>query len=463
MQPAITSSSKPLNRATKLIIFLALIILFSSVSFIAASTALSVTNAIYQGVAVADIEVGGLTEEEAREKLQAAFRARTVKPIELHYGERVWIISVEDIDIHVDVAKLAHEAYQIGRKGIIFEQIKERYLTVNRGYIVPMSISYSTKKLNDRLMNIRQDIDSTPENASLVTNELEFFIIPEKIGRKLNIAKTISDITSRINNTLSFTLNLTVDDSNPAIRATDLQEINSVIASYTTQFDATDTNRSENIYLAAKSVNSILIRQGDSFSFNHYVGPRLAQNGYKEAPVFIDGRLVPDWGGGVCQVSSTLYNAALLANMTIEERTSHFHPPGYVPIGQDATVADNLLDFKFLNSSSNNIYVKTETAGNQITISILGNRDGPLPEIQVFATDIKVLEPKIIVKQDITMELGKQVIEEEGQKGFLVTTHRIKKLNNKEIGRELLGIDEFKPTDKIVRVGTKALPAKGSK
>ncbi len=116
-----------------------------------------------------------------------------------------------------------------------------------------------------------------------------------------------------------------------------------------------------------------------------------------------------------------------------------------------------------MNSSPNNIYVKTETKGNQITISILGKRDKSLPEIQVFATEIKVLEPKIIVKQDVNMELGKQVIEEEGQKGFLVTTHRIKKLDNKEIGRELLGIDEFKPTDKIVKVGTKALPAKGAK
>ncbi len=150
--------------------------------------------------------------------------------------------------------------------------------------------------------------------------------------------------------------------------------------------------------------------------------------------------------------------------MNIEERTSHFYPPGYVPIGQDATVADNLLDFRFKNSTETNIYIKSEVSDDQLTIYILGKQLENRPTIQVVATDTKVIEPKTIIKQDATLDLGKQLTEVEGQKGFHVTTYRIKKSNDgKEISRELLANDEFKAVDKVIRVGTKALPQQKSK
>lgn len=407
---------------------------------------------------MADIDIGGLSEEEAKQKLLAVYRARTAEPMRLLYADKFWTISAADIDLTIDADKLAYEAYQVGRNGPIVAQLKERYLTVNQGYRVPLSISYSPEKLNQLLMDISQAIDTNPKDATLILKESDLVLIPDEIGRKLNIVKTIADIATDITTQGIFSVHLTVDEMLPQIRTADLQEIDRVLASYTTQFDLSDTNRSENIYLAAKSINNTLVRRGESFSFNLVVGPRLSDRGYKKAPGYIDGVLVPDWGGGVCQVSSTMYNAALLADMTIVERTSHIRPPAYLPLGQDATVADNLLDLIFRNTASGNIYIKTEAVGNQITVTILGKHNESIPEIQIVATDTKIIEPKTIVKQDATLELGKQVVEVEGLKGFLVTTYRIKKLNGKETSRELLSADEFKSVDTVLRVGTKALP-----
>lgn len=439
-----------------------MIVLCSAVSFLAANTAFSVSNEIYHGVSVADIDVSGLSENAASQKIQTALQVRMSEPIRLIYGTKVWQISANDIELHVDTEKLANDAYNIGRKGNIFEQLTERYLTANQGQKIPIAVTYSSDKLHQILLTIGQEIDQIPQNAAIRVNGFEIVHIPEQIGHKLNIEQTIADITSRINSTFSFELKLAVDDHIPTVTLTDIRHIDRVLATYTTQFNASDSNRSENIYLAARSVNGSLVRQGENFSFNSNVGPRLAQFGYKEAPVFIDGKLVPDWGGGVCQVSSTLYNAVLLADMTIDERTAHFRPPGYVPLGQDATVADNLLDFRFRNTSANNIYVIAEASGNQITVSILG-KSADMPEIYVTATDTKTIDPKTVIKQDASLDLGKQEIEVEGQKGFMVTTHRIKRINGTEISRELLAVDEFKPIDHVVRVGTKALPTKGSK
>jgi vancomycin resistance protein YoaR len=259
-----------------------------------------------------------------------------------------------------------------------------------------------------------------------------------------------------MSSSIPITLPLSAQEVTPNIISSDLKQINGVLSSYTTQFNPDDYNRTENIELAAKSINGVLLKSGDLFSFNNLVGHRISENGYKIAPVFIDGKLVPDWGGGVCQVSSTLYNAALLADMAIVERTSHYHPPGYVPLGLDATVADNQLDFKFKNSLSNNIYIVSKITGDELTVYIFGKQGENVPEIRILTTDKKVLEPNTIIKQDPRLEAGREIVDDIGQKGFQVTTYRAKYENGKELSRELISYDEFPSEDRIVRVGTLA-------
>lgn len=164
---------------------------------------------------------------------------------------------------------------------------------------------------------------------------------------------------------------------------------------------------------------------------------------------------------GVCQVSTTLYNAALLADLAIEERTSHYQPPSYVPMGQDATVADNLLDFKFKNNSPYNIYITSAIINNQITISIFGKNIPNHADIHI-ESGIKTLGYNTVVRQDNTLPFGKETIESTGQQGFEVTTYRVKLVNGQEISREVLSSDVFAPEDKIIHIGTR-LQKKASK
>lgn len=450
MQPIIA------NRTTNLLLFLVLILLFSLVSMVAANAAFMVTDNIYYGVSVGDISVGGLSTVEAEQKITAVFKNKTSSPvIRLRHGDQRWDIAAEEIDLRIDAHLLAKQAYEVGRRNNIFSQLQERYLAINHGHQIPLSVSYDSAKLLTMLNEVSEKINRDAANAYLLQQGKNYSLIPEVTGQELDIDHVSKEIAKNLISQLSFTLDLTVKDIEPSVTASDLQHINGVIASFTTQFDPDDKNRSQNIILAAKSINKVLVRNGDSFSFNKYVGPRLAENGYKEAPVFVEGKLIPDWGGGVCQVSSTLYNAVLLANMAIEERTSHFRPPGYVPLGQDATVADNLLDFTFKNSTGNNIYIVSEVYDGQLSIHVLGQQSPNKPEIHIVATDKKTLEPNTIIKQDPSLDLGKQVIEAEGQRGFTVSTYRIMRFNGHEIRREHLASDEFKPVDHVIRIGTK--------
>lgn len=461
MQPTPAPAAKPVAKKN-IIIFLTVILLFSVIGTVALTAAFTVTDDIYGGVRVGDIDVGGLSPQAAEQKLAAAFRERTEQPpVILVYKDQRWQMTAADIELTLDIAALVREAYAVGRTGHIVQQLQDRYLAINRGHTIPLAVAYHTGKIHARLMAIAESIDREPKNATIRLADFTVTRTAEATGYKVNVTKTLADIATHLTSRIPMTLPLSVEEIKPAVATRDLEGIDGVIASYTTQFDPTDKNRSENIALAAKNINNVLVRQGETFSFNTLVGPRLAQNGYKIAPVFINGRLVPDWGGGVCQISSTLYNAVLLADMTIEERTSHFRPPAYVPLGQDATVADNYLDFRFRNTSAHNIYLLCDIAGDQVNVHILGRLTASPPHIQIVAADKKVWEPNTVIKQDPQLELGKEVVEVEGQKGFQVTTYRVKTVNGREAGRELLATDEYKPEERVVRVGTKApLPKK---
>ncbi|WP_021170376.1 Vancomycin B-type resistance protein VanW [Sporomusa ovata DSM 2662] len=444
------------SKNANILFFLLIILLFSSVSMIAANTAFLVKNEIYHGVTVGDIHVGGLSIMQAQEKIVTTFKERTAKTpvITAVYQNQKWTISAQDIDLSIQAKQLAQQAYDIGRTGNIINRLKERYLAVNQGHKLPLSFQYNQAKIQSIFANIATSINKEPQNARIKLAE-NFEIVPEIVGHKVDLPKTLALALDNLNTKINFTFTIPVDDFIPSVVTSDFAEIDGVIASYITHFDPWDQNRMQNVILAARSVNGLLVKTGEVFSFNEVVGLRLPQFGYKKAPGYINGVLVPDWGGGVCQVSSTLYNAVLLADLSIEERTAHFHPPGYVPLGQDATVADNQLDFKFKNTLPQNIYITSEVSGSRLTINIWGKQIQKQPEIYIVSTDKKILEPNTIILKDQQLVLGKEIVEEEGQRGIQVSTYRIKKVDGQVVKQELLAIDEFPPVDRIIRVGAK--------
>ena len=443
------------KRKVKLVFFFAVIVLFSSVSLITTNAAFLFSDNIYNGVAIGTIPVGGLSIDEAKTAINIAFQERVVNsPVTVSYENQTWSIAPQDIDLAINADILAEQAYDVGRRGTIINILKERYLAINGEFTIPFTQSYNHDKLAALLINIAKDINRSPQNALLLYNNNNITITPEILGQEVDLLTSLAEITSKLNSGIPFHSELTVTKQLPTIVSKDFDEIDSLIAVYSTQFDPNNKSRYQNVAIASKSINKILVHSGAVFSFNQSVGLRLSEYGYKEAPVFIDGKLVLDWGGGVCQVSTTLYNVALLADMEIEERTSHFQPPGYVPLGQDATVADNLLDFKFKNSSPYNIYITSEVVNNQLTVSIFGKQIANSAEIRIEGTS-KSIGYNTIIKQDNSLALGKEIVESAGQKGFEVTVYRVKIMNGKEISRENLSSDEFRAEDRIIRIGTK--------
>jgi vancomycin resistance protein YoaR len=231
---------------------------------------------------------------------------------------------------------------------------------------------------------------------------------------------------------------------------------------FSTRFNTDDVKRSTNVRLAAEKINGQLLQPGQTFSFNETVGPRDKVSGFQEAMEFFDGELVPGIGGGICQVSSTLYNAALLANLDIKERLNHAKPLGYIGLGRDATVAYGVLDFKFVNTSNSPVMLVCEISGDTLYAAVFG-REKIRETIDIYITEVKEIPPVTVKKPDPQLLVGETKTENKGAPGYDLKVFRVVSLGGKVIKREFLSKDQYMADNIIIKVGIKPKPEKVKK
>jgi vancomycin resistance protein YoaR len=235
----------------------------------------------------------------------------------------------------------------------------------------------------------------------------------------------------------------------PRVTSEALQEVDSMLGTYSTSYASSSANRANNVVEAAKALNHVILLPGDTFSFNRTVGPRSVDTGFLEAPVIVHGKMETGIGGGICQVSTTLYNAVLLANLKIVTRNHHSLPSHYVPTGLDATVSYGSLDFCFANNSSSPIVIESKQGGGRLSMSILGK--GPARKVQIERTGIKAMPSDTVTQTDPTLPLGKRIVTK-GRPTKEVTVYRVV-----DGERELISHDRYSGEPTIVRVGSAPL------
>lgn len=234
----------------------------------------------------------------------------------------------------------------------------------------------------------------------------------------------------------------------------DLPIFDNTISTYSTTYNAGLTARTKNLKLAASKINGLILKPGETFSYNRVVGKRTIAAGYQNAAIFSGGKVVDDVGGGICQISSTLYGAVLNANLQVIERTNHGMQTSYSKPGIDATVYYGSLDFKFKNNRNVPIKLYASVSGGKVVVSIKG--ENPEGEKANITTEIlRVIPRKLIVKEDPNMEIGKEVVQQGGADGKEVRTYKQIVKNGSSKGRTIVSTDIYNPSDRIVVKGTK--------
>ena len=227
------------------------------------------------------------------------------------------------------------------------------------------------------------------------------------------------------------------------------------LGEFTTRYDASNKNRSTNLELASAKIDGTVIMPGETFSYNKIVGERTISAGYKEAPVYAGGKVVDGIGGGICQLSSTLYNAVVYANLEVTNRNNHRFTTSYVEIGRDATVSWGTIDFCFKNTREYPIKVVSKVEGGVAKVSIYGIKEEKEYDVTIQSTVTEKIPYTVSYIEDTTLEEGQEVIKQSGAEGAKSITYKIVKYNGMIISKTVLSTDSYSAMERIIKRGTK--------
>ena len=227
------------------------------------------------------------------------------------------------------------------------------------------------------------------------------------------------------------------------------------LSKYTTIYDAGNISRSTNIAIAAKTINGTIILPGETFSYNKKLGNTTKEKGYQLGGAYINGKVVPAYGGGICQVATTLYNAVLYANLEIVERYNHSYSVSYVPASRDATVSYGGKDFKFKNSRTYPIKLVASAKNGVISISFKGIKEEKEYDIEITSTTLSTTPYKTTYQDNPNLAEGKEKVIQVGHNGMKSKAYKVVKYKGKTISKTLLSSDTYQPMNKIIDRGTK--------
>jgi vancomycin resistance protein YoaR len=251
------------------------------------------------------------------------------------------------------------------------------------------------------------------------------------------------------------TVTLPVTEAPKKVPDAELEKIKDVVSEFSTNFSTGKVNRSSNIRLAASKLDGVILMPGETLSFNGTVGRRTVAGGFKEAGVYANGRHDTGIGGGICQVSTTLYNAAMFANLKVKQRSNHSMPVPYVPIGRDATVDYGSLDLLIENTLGMPIAVCSEYMPGKLTFRVLGIKD-PTLKIKMVQENHTSWGTGVRTETDPSLPPGAKKVVEKGSSGHQVYTFRLIYKNGQLVERQPLGRSYYRGATRIIAVGPKA-------
>ena len=367
-----------------------IIIAFSTVGIAPADN----NKKIHKNITIENISVGKLTKEEAVNMLEKTY---PLDNFNITYNNESWTIKPEDIELNFHIEERVDEALNYTRSKSIWNNIKRKgKLNINKPYNIKIKATYNEVKLSKQLEKIYEKVNVEAVDATFyVEPSGEIKRSESKEGRDVDISKLKDDIYNMINKKKIKDINLPVLTLYPKTSTKQVKSINSILGQFSTSFNDS-TSRGSNIHVAGESTSDVLLMPGETFSYNKKTGARNWVNGYQSAPIIVGGKVVNGEGGGVCQVSTTIYNAALLSGLTIDEVHNHSLPSRYAPRGRDATVSYGYTDLKFTNPYTHPVYIKNIVGNGAITSKIYGcNLDR---ERIVIRMEEEYLKDKITVK-----------------------------------------------------------------
>lgn len=337
--------------------------------------------------------------------------------------------------VKVDEKKLLEEIYKVLDENTDDEQKKEIPVVQD----IPEKINI--EKIHDEIYKEVKDAYYTKD---------PFTIHPEENGIDFDVEAAKAMLQEE---KPEYEIALKITKPKKTVKDIGTEAFPDLLATFSTNYQASNVSRTTNLKLASNKINGTVILPNEEFSYNKVVGERTISAGYKMAATYSNGQVVDGLGGGICQISSTLYDAVVMANLNVTTRRNHQFVTSYVPAGKDATVVWGAQDFKFVNSRKYPVRIVATVEGGVATVQIWGIKEEVEYNISIETKKVATIEYTTQYVQDASLPVGQQKVIQAGNNGRKVEAYKVTKLNGQVVSTTLLSRDTYNAMKRIVHIG----------
>lgn len=416
---------------------------------------------IADGVYIGNIYVGGMNEEEARQAVDSYVEETGNVMLTLAVGEKSVEVQASELGICFSDTSVIQEAIDVGRSGSLIKRYKDKKDLQNGDKVIELKLDVDTKAVAALMEEQSEVLNQEAVDNSLTRVDGKFQIIKGEQGIEVDVAESIAVIEEYINTDWDgheAQIELVAEIVEPRGSEEELSQITDLMGGYTTNYNSSNSNRCTNISVAAEKINGTILYPGDEFSVAETIGPLDAANGYQLAGAYENGQTVESYGGGVCQVSSTLYNAVILAELEVTERSNHSMIVTYVEPSMDAAIAGTYKDLKFVNNQELPIYIEGYTVGKNVYFNIYGHDTRPANRKVSYVSEVVSQQDPGTQFVGTAHPIGYIGVAQGKHIGYVARLWKVVTVDGVEESREIVNKSTYKASPKIVNVGTAGDP-----
>lgn len=403
------------------------------------------------GVMVEGIAIGGLTREEAVEVLSMYLPDRGTNYLEFVAPHDRITLACDRFGIVCDYQATVEQAlYPREPKG---RDLGTYHVWVRGGKLeIEPVFRFNPDMLTEVIWELKQRVDRKPEDARVIFADGDLHYIPGSDGFRLDEGRTLAHLLYALQKGNLRGIKVEGVNIEPRIKTGDVHRIRDLLSIHATTLYSLDQNRMANIERACAAVNGVIVMPKEEFSLSKTLGSRTKDNGYKPASVLQGDKVVSEVGGGICQVATTLYNAAAEAGLDILERKAHSRAVDYSPPGKDAAVYGELYDLRFRNGLDSPVMLWVEVHNRQVIARVFGEQKDKTKKIQLLTETTKITPPVKIV-YDPNLSPGERVVKDKGTNGYRARTYKVVTQDGKLLEKTLLSEDYYRPRPTIIISG----------
>lgn len=415
---------------------------------------------IYTGLQLDGVDVGGMTKEEATQVFEDYLATIQDTQVVFDAGDITYETTIKDLNVTIHTQEAIESAYEYGRQGNILQRYKE-IRDVERE---PVSLSVEKEIDVEALTTILDEELSehvvTMKNASMKMVDGQLTVIPEVEGEELDTKATANELMDILTAGISkdpINVTVTIVQQDPDYTTEDFAGVDDILGEFKTYYSG-DVSRNNNIINAASKMNGIVVYPGEEFDTMSHLVPFTVANGWNYAGAYLNGEVISDIGGGICQVSTTLYNAVLLSELEISERYPHSMAVGYVQLSADAALNEGTKNFKFVNSTDKSIYIQASASGGTLYFAIYGKETRKPGRSLVFKNEItETIAPgEPIETMDETLEPGYRETKQTAHTGYSAKLWKYVYKNGELVDTILVNTSKYSASAERITVGPPA-------